>query len=74
MFLQGLETIQKFQKYTLEKKEDNVEAEAKNLEKLNFNLMTRKSRISELKARIFRYIFFHCFIYSFLVFNPNSYT
>ena len=53
MFLQGLETIQNFQKYTLEKKEDNVEAEAKNLEKLNFNLMTRKSRISELKAGYF---------------------
>ena len=31
MFLQGLKTIQKLQKYSLEKKEDNVKVEAENL-------------------------------------------
>ena len=58
LFLQGLETIQKFHKYTLEKKEDYVEVEAENLEKLNSNLKTRKSRISELKAGYFIIYFY----------------
>ena len=58
MFLQGLETIQKFQKYTLEKKEHYVEVEAENLEKLNSNLKTRKSRIAELKAGYFIMYFY----------------
>ena len=31
MFLQGLKTIQKLQKYSLEKKEDYVKVEAENL-------------------------------------------
>ena len=64
MFLQGLETIQKFQKYTLEKKEHYVEVEAENLEKLNSNLKTRKSRIAELKAGYFiMYFYIVWFIY-----------
>ena len=67
MFLQGLETMQKFQKDTLEKKDGYVEVEAENLEILNSNLKTSKRRIAELKAGYFDR-FFHCFIYLFLVF------
>ena len=72
MFLQGLKTIQKLQKYSLEKKEDYVKVEAENLEILNSDLKTRKVIYTRIICKFIDFPLFNLMgLLIFFFFNKN---